>query len=103
MNGKFHGEYKYYHNNGKLRVICNYVNGDRQGEYKSYHDNGKLCLICNYVNGRYHGEYKIYHYNGELREHFFGNMGKHVDLSIHGMDIDNLTEDDVNLLRVIYA
>ena len=126
-NGNIHGEYKAYHDNGQLQQICNYVDDKRHGEYKSYHDNGQLLVICNYVNGRFHGEYKAYHGNGKLRVicnyvdgeiqgeykcyhdngelivQVFYIMSKLVDLSIHGMDIDKLSQDDINLLTVIYA
>lgn len=102
-NGGFHGEYKAYYSNGQLRLICNYVDNKLQGEYKDYHENGQLYLICNYVNKKLHGEYKTYHENGELCKQVFYNMGKRVDLTIHGMDINNLTDDDINLLMVIYG
>ena len=36
------GEWKYYHENGKLEAIGNYKNGKEEGEWKFYHENGKL-------------------------------------------------------------
>jgi len=56
FNGKQEGEYKSYHWNGQLWVICNYKNGAFEGEYRSYHKNGQLHLICNYKNDKYRGK-----------------------------------------------
>lgn len=102
-NGKLHGEERTYYINGKLENICNYVDGKIHGEYKEYHENDKLCNICNYVGGKIHGEYKEYNENGILETHRFYNMDEMVDLSIHGMDINNLTEHDKNMLVVLYG
>ena len=33
------------------RIIGNYKNGEREGEWKFYHNNGKLKAIGNYKNG----------------------------------------------------
>jgi antitoxin component YwqK of YwqJK toxin-antitoxin module len=62
------GEYKGYHNNGKLSLICNYNDDKKNGEYKSYHSNGKLFIICNYIDGKIEGEYKLYFDNGQLKK-----------------------------------
>jgi antitoxin component YwqK of YwqJK toxin-antitoxin module len=50
-NGIREGEYKEYHENGQLWVICNYIDGKIEGELKSYHNNGQLEAICNYIDG----------------------------------------------------
>ena len=50
--GKKEGEWKYYHENGKLAAIENYKNGKAEGEWKFYHENGKLEQIGNAKNGK---------------------------------------------------
>ena len=37
---------------GQLIEIYNYKNGNLEGEYKEYHENGQLSIICNYTNGQ---------------------------------------------------
>jgi antitoxin component YwqK of YwqJK toxin-antitoxin module len=66
LNGNKEGEYKSYHKNCNLWIICNYVDDKRNGERKSYYDNGNLYEIYNYVNDKYNGEYKRYYENGNI-------------------------------------
>ena len=72
-NGKREGEWKFYHENGKLG-IGNYKNGEQEGESKWYHENGKLDIIGNSKNGKQEGESKWYHENGKLK--VIGLLGK---------------------------
>lgn len=102
-NGNLHGQYKEYNDEGNMYLNRNYDNGKLHGEERTYYINGKLENICNYVDGKIHGEYKEYNENGILEIHRFYNMDERVDLSIHGMDINNLTEHDKNMLVVLYG
>ena len=45
------------------------VDGKKEGEYKSWHENGKLCQHCFYKDGKREGEYKLWHDNGQLYLH----------------------------------
>lgn len=41
----------------------------RTGEWKSYHENGKLWIVSNYNDkGQFIGEHKVYHSNGQIAE-----------------------------------
>ena len=60
VDGKKEGPYKFYHENGELWMIGNYVNGELEGEFRKY-DNEETCEIRNFKNGKYDGNYKIYH------------------------------------------
>jgi antitoxin component YwqK of YwqJK toxin-antitoxin module len=40
-----------YYMNGELESEVFEINGKRNGEYKSYHENGELHVICSYENG----------------------------------------------------
>jgi antitoxin component YwqK of YwqJK toxin-antitoxin module len=71
FRGKRHGEYRLWHDNGKLCVQSFHVHGKLHGEYKEWHDNGKLRSTTSYVNAKFHGEYKLYRYNGEICCHAF--------------------------------
>ncbi|QGJ69585.1 Hypothetical protein PBC10988_12670 [Planctomycetales bacterium 10988] len=50
-----HGEYRFFHLNGKLREEVRYVHGDRQGEAKMYHENGKLASTTNFKDDKQEG------------------------------------------------
>jgi antitoxin component YwqK of YwqJK toxin-antitoxin module len=47
----FFGEYKYYHEDGHILKVCNYVNNKKEGEYKYFDENGNLFGVFNYING----------------------------------------------------
>jgi antitoxin component YwqK of YwqJK toxin-antitoxin module len=66
-NYTLHGPYKEYWSNGQLKEESDYGNyGDLVGEFKSYHENGKVHEVKNYENGVLHGSYKTYDKNGKL-------------------------------------
>ena len=56
----------YDDNQQKLKEEYFEVDGVKEGNYKSYHENGQLWLICNYANGLRHGEHKYFYITGEL-------------------------------------
>lgn len=49
--GKFHGEFKTYHNNGKIEVICNFVNDLKHGLYEMWDKEGKKIESFYYKDG----------------------------------------------------
>jgi antitoxin component YwqK of YwqJK toxin-antitoxin module len=91
IDGKVHGKYVRYYNNGTLEFECSYVHGKKHGEYvryykhgqieeKSTYKNGKRCgehviykpdgnlyIKCKYINNELHGKYIRYHENGEVK------------------------------------
>lgn len=59
------GEFKWFHENGKLKHIGEYSDNMEIGTHKWYFDNGELEAIENYSNGKLHGEYKEFNKNGK--------------------------------------
>ena len=55
-NGKKHGPWIMYRNNGQLKEKGTYNDGKLEGFYVAYHNNGKLRLKTTYKNGRKHAE-----------------------------------------------
>ena len=82
-NGKLHGEYKWWYDNGTLATHCYYEHGERHGEYKSWYYNGTLCEHCYYEHGERHGEYKWWD-NGILLEHCYYEHGELVKVYLEG-------------------
>lgn len=68
LNDKQVGEWKTYHENGKLLSIGKFENGVQTGEWKIYHESGQLSCIIKFENGQPTGEYKSYHKNGQLSD-----------------------------------
>jgi len=56
-----------YHNNGELAKIGSYnENGKRTGNWKTYHDNGKLESTGDSKNGEQIGEWIYYDKEGNV-------------------------------------
>ena len=64
--------------------------GQWHGEYKRWHDNGKLLVHRFYFNDKFHGEYKLWDNNGELRSHYYYSHGE----LIHDLIKERVTEED---------
>ena len=67
-NGKKHGLWKYYDEDGKLIGGGCYENGKEVGPWKTYWNNGKLLSEGCYKNGEKIGIWKYYDKNGILTE-----------------------------------
>ena len=65
-DGKRHGPYEEYRENGQLQLKANYVAGERDGQLEYYDENGQLRSKTTYVAGERHGPYESYHENGQL-------------------------------------
>ncbi len=72
----YHGEYKEYWANGKLKTYKYYCQGREEGEVKLYHENGQLHKVITYDMGKLHGDYKIFDQNGTLRQFGVNIKGK---------------------------
>lgn len=71
LDGKLHGDYICWSLDGKISIKCNYINGKMHGEYKSWfstenNEKDNLSLECNYNYGKLHGEYKSFRKDGSL-------------------------------------
>ena len=65
-NGLIDGLFQEWHElNGRIQFESNYLNGKLHGEYKEFYDNGLTKIQCNYRNGKLHKTYKKW-YNNDL-------------------------------------
>lgn len=67
--GKRHGEFIYYHDNGQLKLTGNYNMDLLDGEVKSYYNNGKIKHLQNYKDGIRVGESILYYKNGNIEQY----------------------------------
>ena len=75
-DGKRHGPYEEYRENGQLQLKTNYVAGERDGQLEYYDENGQLRSKTTYVAGERLGPYELYHENGQLAWRGTYNMGE---------------------------
>lgn len=71
------------------------------GEYVKYFSDGVISDIINYNNGMKHGYYREFWLDGEELDSYFYAFDKRVNLEDYGLDPNTLTDDDMNLLRVL--
>lgn len=100
--GLTQGTAKGYDKRGKLTSICTFKDNELHGEFKSFDEDGNLSMTCNYVNGCVNGLH-IYFSNGIVKKQCWFSNGEEVDVSIHGIDINNVSDEEINLLKVIYG
>jgi antitoxin component YwqK of YwqJK toxin-antitoxin module len=72
VDGKLHGDYRRYHENGQLLVETKYSNGELNGSYKEWREDGMLKTKTTYKDGLEDGLYEMYNKNGGLfiKSHF---------------------------------
>jgi hypothetical protein len=66
-DGKKHGPWVSYYDNGQLLTKQTYKDGKGDGLWVLYHDNGQLWSKGPYKNGKQHGPWVGYHKDGKLR------------------------------------
>lgn len=66
-NGRPHGKWLTFYDNGNIRSIETWKNGKLNGKYVLYHENGQKIFETTYINGKDDGDYKLYHSNGFLQ------------------------------------
>jgi Cysteine-rich secretory protein family len=64
--GRKHGDYLEYFEDGKVKVKARYNAGALDGPYASFHDNGKSYIAATYKNGKLQGDYKESADDGKL-------------------------------------
>lgn len=64
--GKEHGEWKKYYNNGRLEEQRFFKNGQKIGDLTRWWENGKIQLQCSFENGEYNGSFKEWNAIGRL-------------------------------------
>lgn len=66
-DGVEHGQYIFYHSNGKVESVTNYENGAIQGTVIGHYDNGEVMFEWNYVDGNRVGVQRWYYPNGKIK------------------------------------
>jgi hypothetical protein len=64
-------EYKYYYDNGNLKLHYYMKENKFHGEYKCYYENGNIEIDAYYKNGDLNKNYKTYDAHAVLTEHIF--------------------------------
>lgn len=72
------GKWTKYHNNGKLKSECIYIDGNRDGFYYTLFKNGDTSKVGQYNNGDKIGTWNSYFVDGDLQwqEHYLENGNK---------------------------
>ena len=65
-NGRRHGLYLAYYNNGNIHTEQYFVDGIKQGLCSAYFMHGGLCARVNYKDDEHHGEYLTFYNNGMI-------------------------------------
>ncbi len=63
-NGKPHGPWEDYYDNGKMAWKGEYKKGFRHGSWEHYHSNGQLSFKCEFKNDSMDGFTIIYNWDG---------------------------------------
>ena len=88
--GQLHGEYKRWHDNGKLLAHRFYENDKLHGEAKLWYNNGQLSTHCFYDSDNLHGEYKWWNDNGKLISNKYCSHGD----SVRDLIKERVTDED---------
>lgn len=75
LNGRKHGFFKQYNQDGSLSREANYKNGKLHGLSKLY-NKGQLSIEFNYQNNKRHGFFKLYNEDGSLSRKSYYKHGK---------------------------
>jgi antitoxin component YwqK of YwqJK toxin-antitoxin module len=65
-NGKTHGPWVSYHDNGRLEYKVTFKDDKEDGPYVEYYTNGQLYFKGTYKDGKEDGPWVGYHDNGQL-------------------------------------
>ena len=67
IDGKKHGLWRFWYENGQLKVESNYVDGKGEGFWRRLYKNGRERNEGFYVEGKRHGFWRFWYANGQLR------------------------------------
>jgi len=73
-NGKRHGPFSHYYDNGKLWRSGTYKDGKKDGPLVSYYDNGQIQSKGTYKDGKRHGPWVGYNEDGTVYEYWTGTF-----------------------------
>jgi antitoxin component YwqK of YwqJK toxin-antitoxin module len=74
-DGKKHGNYRYWYQNGKLKEEGRYVHGVRDGVTIIYYENGSKSAEFTYKNGQLDGEASSNYADGKVKDAGFYSKG----------------------------
>jgi antitoxin component YwqK of YwqJK toxin-antitoxin module len=60
------GQFKWFHANGNVKSVGDYIDNEKTGEHYWYYENGNIEAIEIYHNGQLHGNYKEFYPDGVL-------------------------------------
>ena len=75
-NGKLHGSYQRFHENGQLELSTNCLEGEFHGKATNFYDNGQVDVLRYFYKGDLSGICKFFYKNGTLKSKSFFNIGK---------------------------
>jgi len=65
LDGKKHGLWRDYFENGQVDCEGHFVEGEREGLWRNYFENGQVNYEINYVEGEKEGLWKVWLWEGE--------------------------------------
>ena len=74
INGKDHGNWKFFYNNGQEETNGYFINGLRDSTWTYYYDSGIIKQISNYYKGKRNGEWINFSKKGEITLKVFYEM-----------------------------
>lgn len=69
--GSYEGKFTWFHPNGKVFSIRNYINGRSEGEYIRYYENGQLHTKGTELYGNDHGKWIYWYKDGNVKHERF--------------------------------
>lgn len=64
----YHGNVKYFYENGNKFQVINYVNGKPEGSFSEFYNSEALEITGKYSNGLREGIWKTFYKNGKIKE-----------------------------------
>lgn len=102
-NGELDGAYKSFNPDGTLFRSIEYKEGVRHGKAMYFDGWGNLIKCKFYDSGTWHGEFMSTDISGTIYKHCFYNHGVLIELKSLVQDINNLTEDEVFTLSLLFG
>lgn len=95
VNGKRHGLYKLYFDNGQLRVVTRYEYGNQlDGVVDSYDENGILIRTVEIKNGNLNGPFKEFYPSGMMKKEGEYKDDEIIGKPIEYSDNENIKDDN---------
>lgn len=76
IQGRIHGEYMSYYENGNIKVKTYYKDGLVSGKYCGYYESGKKHFVGNYKDNLFEGLQQVYYESGKVESIYYYKEGK---------------------------